>query len=130
MVIVDNTAPAVAYKKNLTKLKTTTATASPACNSWSTARMLARDETVPQHMDPVWRRGQAAMAAVGALGSFDPWILILHAETPSPTNGTRSRHNYDHVSKRRYPGRVAGEREGRRRRQQSRLTATTRGTEW
>jgi cell wall assembly regulator SMI1 len=43
-------------------------------------QMLARDETVPQHVDPVWRRGQAAMAAVNVLDFFDPSILILHAE--------------------------------------------------
>ncbi|BCY08978.1 SMI1/KNR4 family protein [Actinoplanes sp. L3-i22] len=41
---------------------------------------LARDETVPQHADPVWRRGQAAMAAVEVLDLFDTSILILHAE--------------------------------------------------
>lgn len=43
-------------------------------------QMLARAETVPQHADPVWRRGQAAMAAVKVLDFFDPSILILHAE--------------------------------------------------
>jgi hypothetical protein len=43
-------------------------------------RMLARDQMLPQHSDPVWRRGQAAMAAVQVLDFGDPSILILHAE--------------------------------------------------
>jgi cell wall assembly regulator SMI1 len=41
---------------------------------------LARDETTPQHPDPLWRRGQAASAAVKVLDFFDPSILVLHAE--------------------------------------------------
>jgi hypothetical protein len=40
----------------------------------------ARDESVPQHRDPVWRRGQAASAASGVLGVADTWIFLLHAE--------------------------------------------------
>jgi hypothetical protein len=43
-------------------------------------QMLARDTTLPQELDPVWRRGQAAMAAVKVLDFFDPSILILHAK--------------------------------------------------
>lgn len=43
-------------------------------------QMLARDKTVPQHLDPVWRRGQAAVAAVKVLDFSDPWILLMHAE--------------------------------------------------
>lgn len=43
-------------------------------------QMLARDKTVPQHSDSVWRRRQAAMAAVQVLDFSDPSILVLHAE--------------------------------------------------
>jgi hypothetical protein len=43
-------------------------------------QMLARDDAVPQELDPVWRRGQAAMAAVKVLDFFDPSILVLHAK--------------------------------------------------
>ncbi|MFC4068908.1 SMI1/KNR4 family protein [Actinoplanes subglobosus] len=43
-------------------------------------RARARDESVPQHRDPVWLRGQAASAASGVLGVHDMWIFLLHAE--------------------------------------------------
>jgi cell wall assembly regulator SMI1 len=45
-----------------------------------TRQALAHDTTVPQHTDPVWRRGQAAMAAAGVLTPVDPSMLLLHAE--------------------------------------------------